>query len=48
MHDLSGLTFQHLFLNLLRKEYGDTKLKQKFIDLNKAYIDPEDEMHLNL
>jgi hypothetical protein len=47
MAELGAFTFQNSFLGLLKKEYGDTNMKEKFIDMNKTYIDSEDMAHLN-
>jgi len=38
LHELSGFSAQTSFLSLLKKEYGDTNLKEKFIDSNANYM----------
>jgi hypothetical protein len=47
MEELGGFTFQHSFLGLLQKEYGNTNVKEKFIDANKMYLDQNDIAILN-
>ena len=47
IEELSGFSFQNSFLQLLKKQYGDTTSKQKYISMNKNYIDHDDMALLN-
>jgi heme/copper-type cytochrome/quinol oxidase subunit 3 len=40
-------TAQKSFLKLLKKDYGDTNVKSKYITLNNAYLDSDDMANLN-
>lgn len=47
VEELGSFTFQHSFLGLLKKEYGNTNVKEKYIDANKMYLDQNDLAVLN-
>lgn len=47
MNELGAFTFQSSFLNLLKKDFGDINVKQKFIDMNLPYLDADDLASLN-
>jgi hypothetical protein len=45
--ELGSFTFQHSFLGLLKKQYGNTNVKEKFIDSNRMFLDQNDLAVLN-
>jgi hypothetical protein len=47
LKELSGFSFQDSFLSLLKRHYGNTTLKERFLDVNRMYLDSEDTAQLN-